>query len=75
MKRRIIKYTDGASAEIDVGGRWDLCLPNGSHVRGIATDSSIARTLVESAHNNWVLERWKKGSLAKGSLFVCTLRP
>lgn len=74
MNAKKIEYVDGSCAEIDANGRWDLTLPNGVHVRGIATDALQAREYVEVAHNNWALERWNKGTLAKGQLFVCSLR-
>jgi hypothetical protein len=74
MHAKRIEYVDGSCAEIDTAGHWDLCLPNGEHVRGIATDAMQARELVERAHNSWALERWNKGTLAKGQLFICSLR-
>ena len=73
MKPRRIEYADGSSAEIDLHGRWDLCLPNGEIVRGIATDTSQAREHIEQTHNDWALERWNKGIPSGGRLFVCVL--
>lgn len=74
MTPKRIEFVDGSCAEIDANGHWDLTLPNGKHVRGIATDSVQAREYVERTHNDWALERWNKGSLAKGQLFVCSLK-
>ncbi len=74
MNAQKINYVDGTTADIDAGGRWDLTLPNGGHVRGIATDATLAREAVECAHNAWAREKWNRGSLAKGQLFICSLR-
>lgn len=64
MKAQRIEFVDGSCAAIDANGSWDLTLPNGEHVRGIATDALQAREYVERHHNEWALERWSKGTLA-----------
>ncbi|MDZ4685758.1 MAG: hypothetical protein SH850_11885 [Planctomycetaceae bacterium] len=65
-------FGDGCFGCVMPDFRWDLTLPSGRHVRGVAVDLDSAKAALEAEHDKFVLAAWKRGRLAHGN-FVCPL--